>query len=457
MSISRPQLVRLPRALESPIADHHLIRWRSIRSGELGIEFTNCTHSLFLFEAPLDLAALRESVRGLTRRHPILLARVCDDPPGPRFRFDAEDAIELETVDLSGRTQSGLEAGVALAAQRIWQPFDYDRGPWFRVFAITLSPLRHVIGFVAHHFICDGVSIGILQSELVVGYFRLQAGDQQAIPAPPFAYTDYAVALNKWIRDGHCAPSAAYWRQLLPGAPATQVPLDYHPGPDDAGLIATRSSHLDPAIVDRLRDLRRSCGFSMNALVVAAMMATVAGLSGSEDVVVVCRTNGRNDLEIVGAVGPFVDAIALRLRVDPQDPFMKLAQRVQRTLIESYAHQRYPYQLVKSALPEIEASDNAPWLNFMDASALRGTQPGSSPLRLIELPPRPPVSHTVRRYGGFYTSVVLDAAGMHVSAEYLSLAFKEETAARYVGMICRRLESAAAETGGLRNAGARLE
>jgi hypothetical protein len=448
MSISRPQLVRLPRALDSPIADHHVIRWRSIRSGELGIEFTNCTHSLFLFEGPLDLGALRESIRGLTRRHAILLARVCDDPPGPRFRFDAEDAIELETVDLSGRTQSGLEAGVALAAQRIWQPFDCDRGPWFRPFAITLSPLRHVLGFVVHHFICDGWSLGILQTELEAGYLMLQTGVQQAIEAPPFAYTDYAVALNKWIRDGHCAPSAAYWRQRLRGAPATQVPLDYHPGPDDAGPIATRSSHLGPAIVGRLRDLGRSRGLSMNALVLAAMMAAVAGLSGSEDVVVVCRTNGRIDPEMVGVVGPFFDAIAVRVRVDPQDSFMELAQRVQRTLIESYVHQRYPYQLVKSALPEIEASDNAPWFNFFDTGDSQNTQPGSSPLRRMELPPRPPVSHTVRRYGGFYTQVALDAAGMHVTSEYLSLAFKEETAVRYVGMICHRLESAAAESGG---------
>lgn len=440
---SRPRLLRHQRRGTYPIATHHHPRWEGIRSGELGIEFVNATHAAFEFRGRLNLAVLRESVRLLVQRHSILASQVVDTPAGARFVFDLDREVDVQAIDLSGTAAENRRAlAVHMAGELVWKPFASSTEAWFRIFVISLGASEHVIGFVVHHFICDGWSTAIIQGELLALYVALAAGRRPTPSELPIQYFDYVMSMNDWITSGAADSSATYWRDHLRDAPPTRVPPDFHPAPETAGPLASQSSHLSIEAVARLRDLSRSRGLLMNAIALAALAASVAHLTESRDIVIVSRICGRTQPVLLGLVGAFFDSIALRIRVSMEMTFSAFAGEVQRTLVDSYQHQDYPYQLVKSSLPVIGASDIAPMLNFIDARVVSGHDGRLSRIRPFPLPPAPPSTPTAGRYNGFHTVVRIDEGGLHATTEYLPLLYKEETATRFVRTLCRLLDRA---------------
>ena len=427
-----------------PIADHHRPRWANICAGELGLDFTNCVHTTFELRGPLHLAALQESVRALVQRHSILSARVAGAPAGPEFVLDPHREASLDLVDFSHIDAGQRRAFAARAAgDLIWKPFASETEAWFRVFAMTLTANKHVIGFVVHHFICDLWSTRIMVNELLSLYKALATGLQPSLPELRLQYSDYVIGMNEWLRSGEADSTSAYWRDILRNAPPTRVPPDCLVAADRTGPIATQSSHLSPDSVAKLRRLGRSRGIAMSALIAAAMAAVVAHFSSSGDIVIVKRILGRRDPSLLCLVGAFFDSIALRISISMNATFNALASQVHRTLMQSYVHDNYPYQLVKSSLPQIGASDVAPMLNFSDAGTDDSpARKNSTLLRPFELPPRPVIMTSAGRYTGFNTRVSIDSRGLHIRAEYLGLLYSEATAARFVQTFCDLLQQA---------------
>jgi hypothetical protein len=160
-------------------------------------------------------------------------------------------------------------------------------------------------------------------------------------------------------------------------------------------------------------------------------------LSKATDIVLVSRTHGRTHAELFGLVGPFFDATVLRVSVSMSDTFAELIAQVQSSLDSSYPHQVYPYQLIKSSLPDI-----APWLNFRDANAT-GPERESSRVKSFDLPPRPAVKRAARTCTGFSVLITVDAAGLQVVTEYLDVLYEKSTVARFTQGLCRVLEEGA--------------
>lgn len=437
----RPRFFQHGRQSSCPIAVYHQPRWNNICSGELGTEFVNSTHAVFEFRGRLCLATLRDSVRLLVARHAILASHVVETTAGPHFRFNSEPEIEVYSVDLSSTHNSRTRAA-QIAGGLVWKPWARSDSDWFRVFAISMGRWEHIIGFAVHHFICDGWSTAIVKADLLALYAALMAGRTAPLPELPIQYSDYVIGMNDWIASGGADASAAYWREHLRSAPPTRIPPDFHPPPEAAGALASHSDHLPGDVVAQLRDLSRSEGLLMNAIVVAAVAASMACLSGSSDIVVVNLVSGRTQPTLLGLVGALFDWMAVRVSVSMDMTFPALASRVQRTLLRSSQHQPYPYQLVKLALPDIGASALAPMVNFMDGGNDPGLRPALRSIRPFALPPAPPSSPTAGRYNGFHTLVRIDATGLHATTEYSSVLYKDETAACFVRTLCGLLERA---------------
>lgn len=443
-----PVFVRGPQRQTQPIIEYHQKRWGYMKSGDFGIEFINSSHAAFRFRGRLNISALQSSVGAVATRHSILRARVVDTPEGPEFVLLPEHEIRLERIDLSGADAASREAAArSLATERIWKPFDMGTEPWFRIFAIHLSATEHVVGFVIHHFIADGWSVGIVTRELLQAYAAFNRDVPPALPDLPFQYFDYVAGMNEWIRSGAARSSGTYWREYLRNAPATRVPPDFDLDPETTGLLATESARLPPEVIAKLRAFGESAQTSMHAVVAAALIAVVAHLSKAEDIVLVSRTHGRYDSALFSLVGAFFDSMALRALVTPDMTFQTLATHVQSDLTRASIHQNYPYHLVIPSLQDIGASDIAPMLNFWDASTTAGSE-STRNAQPFELLPRPPVKHSARRYSGFYVRVMIGAEGLSCRTEYLSLMYKSATALHFTQSLCRLLETASRNPSG---------
>jgi hypothetical protein len=445
--ITRPVFESRPVPDSTQILSYHKIRWENIKSGNLGPEFVNGAHSVVRIAGTLDLAALRKAADFLAARHSILTAKVEDFADGPRFVFDAMRRPSLRHTDLSHHlAEHKLLEATKLATNSVWEVFGSECESWWRIFVISISDDDHVFGMVIHHFIADGWSVGIVATELFGLYSAFVSGTQVSFPPSQLCYSDYVVGVNRWLASGGAEAHAAYWREHLRNAPPTRIPVDFVTGPEQRGAVLSESFSVPLETVDRLRELAKDNYVVLHAVVVAAVAAALAHSSGSRDIVVVTRMSGRVYPDVFNMVGAFFDAMAVRVDVSLEtQSLIDLITAVQKTLTRAQAHQAYPFQLVKSSLHEVGASDIAPMMNFTDKYSEVGKTAKREQGRpqLFPLLPRPVELHTSQRYSTYYMPITADNTGIHGKLDYLSLNYRRDSIVSFLNVLCRLLEQAA--------------
>ncbi|MFF4776937.1 condensation domain-containing protein [Microtetraspora fusca] len=183
------------------------------------------------FDGPLDTDRLLAACDAVVEAHPALAIALVERDGAPA-RVPAAVAPPVRFEDVSGRDPAGLiERETALA-------LDLGTGPLARFTLLRLAPERHVLVFVAHHAVFDGMSKDILVRDLAAAY----AG--RPLPA---AYGDAVAEENALVAELLDA-AAEFWRSrwrdrpglALPGLVAPSVRaaagevVDFSIGPDVA-------------------------------------------------------------------------------------------------------------------------------------------------------------------------------------------------------------------------------
>ncbi|MEV0381243.1 condensation domain-containing protein [Nonomuraea sp. NPDC050643] len=140
------------------------------------------------FDGPLDREAMLTACRAVVARHPVL-GRAFEERDG-----------SLRLVPATGAPPIGFvvepDPG-ALIDKEIALPFELSSGPLARFTLVEISPVRHLLLFVAHHLVFDGMSKDLLVRDLAAAY--------SGAPCPPLP-----------LPHGRAEPPSpeaqAYWR-----------------------------------------------------------------------------------------------------------------------------------------------------------------------------------------------------------------------------------------------------
>ncbi|MET8053738.1 condensation domain-containing protein [Streptosporangium sp. NPDC005286] len=295
---------------------------------------------------PLEVDALRGALDALVARHENLRARVALVGDVPVLRFDAGVRVELPVEDLTGLPEAGRAAEAARRTARdAERGFDLSAAPLVRATLYRLGDGDHVLALIQHHLVTDGVSMGLLVSELG----RLYSDRDTAPATPHLRFSDYVAWEQAWLGGPEAAASERFWRERLREAPELVLPRtrDGRRESRDTEMIA---HHLPPADSRRLLALARRSRSTPYMLVTAAFAAMLAQWSGQDDVVIGTTADNRPLPGLEGVVGCFVNMVALRLDCGGDPTFTELAGRVRRTVLEAYAHQSTPFNEVVRAL-----------------------------------------------------------------------------------------------------------
>ncbi|NKU87700.1 hypothetical protein GS884_08960 [Rhodococcus hoagii] len=103
--------------------------------------------------------------------------------------------------------------------------------------------------------------------------------------------------------------------------------LGDHPG-TEPGPVGSIDFEIDADVTAHLAHLAASRGATEFMVLHAALAATVARLSGQTDVGIAAVVSGRRYPQLIPVVGPFVDTVVLRARVEPGMPFAGLLGQV---------------------------------------------------------------------------------------------------------------------------------
>ncbi|MFY4723007.1 phthiocerol/phthiodiolone dimycocerosyl transferase family protein [Streptomyces sp. LaBMicrA B280] len=222
----------------------------------------------------LDIELLGAAVRELSRRMPVLAARVVEGPDGPVLRRDRVDAsVELEFVP------DGWAPGDAAFLR-----------PGERVLRVLLrreGPDRHGLALLAWHAVSDGACLMALHRRLWEIYRGPAEGGAGTVASVPDGELPRPVEELLRARYGasDVAAYAASWSARLDAAqPAVLVPRAARDGGPGPGQGAHR--HRLALSAEQTRSLVRQAhrwGATVNSVVCALAMRAVRELLPRED------------------------------------------------------------------------------------------------------------------------------------------------------------------------------
>ncbi len=225
------------------------------------------------------------------------------------------------------------------------RPFDLGRPPLLRVALMSGADGQHYLAIDMHHIVTDGSSMGVLMAE----FARLAAGE--SLPPLPFQYKEFAHWQNRQFDSSAFAAHAAFWRERFADeVPVLELSYDY-PRPAFQDYRGAKRHFLLPApLLSDLRALARQHGSTLFVVLLAAFKLLLHKLGGGRDSVVGSPVAGRDRLALQGLIGMFVNTLALRDRIEPEDSFATLLARVRGNTLAALAHQEYPYEELVEAL-----------------------------------------------------------------------------------------------------------
>ncbi|MEU0214015.1 amino acid adenylation domain-containing protein [Streptomyces sp. NPDC006265] len=313
----------------------------------------NLVVTAYQLRGPLDLRVLRQALRDVVVRHPILRTVY------PRRNGVLEQRIIAPEEVIVSLEETAAPQGHALMSPRHiaehvtgdwWAatPFALDRDIPIRARMCTLGQDHHLLMLCIHHIAFDGWSEALFCRDLAAAYDARLRGRPPAATAGP-SYLRYALwessRLDHWRE-----ADLPFWQQNL--SPPAEAFL---PAPTTKGEAPRQelSQHLDADTVARLAALAGGCGGPPVAVLLGAVALAMHRVFGVADPCLGTVTAGRFETALHDLVGYFVNPVAVPLRSVRSDQPLATMRASAAGLVSGLRHSRTPFdELVRELKPD---------------------------------------------------------------------------------------------------------
>ncbi|AMN39127.1 non-ribosomal peptide synthetase [Rhodoplanes sp. Z2-YC6860] len=395
----------------------------------------------FRLQGPLNARALEQAFAEAARRHDSLRSAFVWKKGRPVVQIGpaADARLPFAVKNLAARAAAGkrgkallLKKAELIAEEEAWLPFDVSRAPLIRLRLLRLAPDDHVLILIVHHVVVDGWSIGILMEEVSAVYAALTSGRQAQLPKPELQFSEFAHWQRLWCAHDAAAEQLGYWKQHLQGA----SPLFPTDGDTEGVLLSSPVVH-QPLLVPndlaaRLNAFSQSHGCTLFMTLLTGFKSLLLARTGRNDICVATAMANRSQLRTERVVGPLMNITLTRTRVGPDLSFADALGRVRESVVDAYARQELPFDVLTAQLAKDGELDPASLIQ-----AFFVLQNASQPLNLPNVTVRSfayPDGQRALPIDRTWLSVMLkeSPAGIVGSCSFKSDLFEAKAAARWV-------------------------
>jgi len=303
-------------------------------------------------QGALDIEALRESLREITRRHEALRTRFPLEGDQPVQIVDSGQELDLTVISLENAPADQRDAVMrSRAEQYVAEPFDLVVGPLIRYQLFRFNEREHVFFAVAHHIVCDGWSIGILSWELSVLYNTFARRKPSSLPDLPFQYADFALWQRSTLMAETLDHQLYFWKTSLAGSPPVlELPGDYSRPVTPTYRGGSCNALLSPAISKALQSLGARHGVTLHTTLLAAFAVFLGKYTGGHDFVIGTPIASRSPVALEQLIGFFVNTLPLRVNWNGAPAFLDLLAAVRNTALDGFSNQDAPLERIVEAL-----------------------------------------------------------------------------------------------------------
>ena len=298
----------------------------------------------FRLSGPLDRDKFEHAMQTLTTRHEALRTSFEMQSGAVIERIAAQVTLPVEWCDLRSMHAEAQAAEVAhLSLDHASQIMSLQHAPLLRVRVLRLAEEENILVWNAHHSICDGWSVGLLASNLMDCYGELLHGSEPAV-RDSLDYGDYAVWLDAQRKTPEYEAHRSYWKQRLQGLRVPALPAAWRNSESTGDAAAIQSVLLPRTLTDSILSIAQRHDSTFFHAVLAAFALLMRVHQSSTEVVVETPISGRDQSELEGVVGAFVNTLALRVGVDADMRFSSLLHDVRDLVADSFEHAQFRYE-----------------------------------------------------------------------------------------------------------------
>ncbi|PZD72647.1 Linear gramicidin synthase subunit D [Acaryochloris thomasi RCC1774] len=341
-------------------------------------------------EGDLDIDAFQQALNQMVDRHEILrttFATVDEQPqqiihphlnndfkgvalapPAPQLWGESTarwDCFPIEQINLSKLSQAGQEQEIErLAILDGAKAFDLSKGPLLRVTLIGLSAAESVLLFTLHHIISDAWSTGIFVRELALLYTSALQSKPVALPPLPMQYADFA----HWQRHQtkRLETQLDYWRQQFETLPPVLALATDRPRPAQQTYQGDCCTiELPEPLTAALEQLAQETDCTLFMVLLASFQVLLHRYTHQSDITVGTPIANRNQIEIEGLIGFFLNTLALRADLSGNPTFKELLEQVRERTLGAYGHQDLPFEKLIDELDVLRNLSHSPLFQVM--------------------------------------------------------------------------------------------
>jgi len=303
-------------------------------------------------EGPLDIAALARTFQEILQRHEVLHTSFSAVGGQPVQKVVPLQEVRLPVLDLQEIPWEKREAEAKwLATAEARYPFNLADSPLMRMALLHLRVEEYVLLVTMHHIVSDGWSVRVLMQEMATLYEAFSSGLAAQLPPLPVQYADFAVWQREWLQGKVLENQLAYWKQQLQGMPAAlRLPVDHPRPPFPTFQGALERFTLPQSLSQALKELGRQEEATFFMALLAAFKTLLYRYTAQEDMVMGGPIANRDRAEVAGLIGLFVNTLVLRTDLSGNPTFRELLRRVRQVVLEAYAHQDVPFEMVVQAV-----------------------------------------------------------------------------------------------------------
>ncbi|MBQ4803340.1 amino acid adenylation domain-containing protein [Aquimarina sp. MMG015] len=349
---SKEKIPNIPLSEEGYMLSNSQNRLWILDQAEGGLPAYNISNQTIL-DGNYNIDLFKEAIFLLLDRHEILRTVFRKNNGGePRqFVLSSEEInFKIDYVDLRGEEEQN-EAIINFIKKDTYRVFSIEKGPLLSAALIHLENEKYIFHYNMHHIISDGWSLKILANEVIKIYNNLCSDEIGTLRPLRIQYKDFAAWQSAKIKNGNYSAHQNFWNKHLSGKlPRLNLPSNKQRPSIKTNKGELLEMYLPSKVVSGLHSFAKQNNGSLFISILSIWNILMHKYSGEKDIIIGTPVAGREHIDLENQIGFYVNTLALRNNVDPDNTFIEHYNYTKERVLSALSYQTYPFDLLVNEL-----------------------------------------------------------------------------------------------------------
>ncbi|MEM7187156.1 MAG: amino acid adenylation domain-containing protein, partial [Bacteroidota bacterium] len=269
-----------------------------------------------------------------------------------RQRIQSPEDIDFQVPVFDYRKEAEpMKSAIAYVEEDKFQPFDFEKGPLLRAALLHVADDQFLFYYNMHHIVSDDRSMNVLMQDTTAIYQALVSGHEGQLPDLEVQYKDYSVWQTEQMQSGTYQDHRQYWLGKFKGELAT---IDLVSAGSRPKVKTNRGQSLQAYIHGKTAEALRSFvavnGGSTFMVLLAAWNVLLHRYTSQKDIIVGVSLSGRDHADLENQIGFYINTVALRNEVDPEQTFAEFYARLTQDTLSDFENNKYQFDTLVEEL-----------------------------------------------------------------------------------------------------------